>query len=106
MLCRDRWGGLEAEGFGMVFLEAAAAGVPQVAGASGGAAEAVVDGETGLVVADPRRPAAAAAAIGRLLDDAALRERMGRAARERAERTFGWDVLADNLLEGLRRWEA
>ena len=53
MLCRNRWLGLEQEGFGIVFLEAAAAGVPQVAGASGGAGEAVADGETGLVV---RRP--------------------------------------------------
>ena len=50
MLCRTRWGGLEQEGFGIVFLEAAAAGVPQVAGRSGGAHEAVADGETGLVV--------------------------------------------------------
>ena len=41
MLCRNRWLGLEQEGFGIVFLEAAAAGVPQVAGASGGAGEAV-----------------------------------------------------------------
>ena len=48
MLCRNRWLGLEQEGFGIVFLEAAAAGVPQVAGASGGAGEAVADGETGL----------------------------------------------------------
>ena len=53
MLCRNRWGGLEQEGFGIVFLEAAACGVPQVAGDSGGAAEAVADGETGIVV---RRP--------------------------------------------------
>ena len=45
MLCRNRWLGLEQEGFGIVFLEAAAAGVPQVAGASGGAGEAVEDGE-------------------------------------------------------------
>src|SRR5439155_8249535 len=50
MPCRTRWGGLEQEGFGIVFLEAAACGVPQVAGNSGGAAEAVVDGETGTVV--------------------------------------------------------
>ena len=47
MLCRTRWGGLEAEGFGIVFLEAAACGVPAVAGRSGGSHEAVVDGETG-----------------------------------------------------------
>src|SRR5581483_11536561 len=53
MVCRDRWAGLEQEGFGIVFLEAAACGVPQVAGASGGAAEAVEDGVTGLVVGDP-----------------------------------------------------
>ncbi|MEO5725028.1 MAG: glycosyltransferase family 4 protein, partial [Ilumatobacteraceae bacterium] len=50
MLCRNRWGGLEQEGFGIVFLEAAACAVPQVAGASGGAAEAVADGLTGIVV--------------------------------------------------------
>jgi len=104
MLCRDRWGGLEAEGFGMVFLEAAAAGVPQVAGASGGATEAVVDGETGVLVNDPRQPAAAAVAIARLLDDDVLRDRMGRAARARAEQMFSWDVLAGRLLGALHRW--
>src|SRR5262249_29149717 len=53
VLCRERWGGLEAEGFGIVFVEAAACGVPAVVGRSGGAHEAVVDGETGLVV-EPR----------------------------------------------------
>ena len=55
MLCRNRWGGLEQEGFGIVFLEAAACGVPQVAGDSGGAAEAVVDGVTGVDGPPPRR---------------------------------------------------
>ena len=50
MLCRTRLGGLEQEGFGIVFLEAAAAGVPQVAGNSGGAAEAVENGKTGIVL--------------------------------------------------------
>src|SRR4051794_13545563 len=53
MLCRNRWGGLEQEGFGIVFVEAAACGVPQVAGDSGGAADAVADGETGVVVREP-----------------------------------------------------
>ena len=53
MLCRNRWFGLEQEGFGIVFLEAAAAGVAQVAGASGGSDEAVVHGETGFVVQRP-----------------------------------------------------
>ena len=69
MCCRDRWGGLEAEGFGIVFLEAAACGVPAVAGRSGGSHEAVVDGETGFVVA-PRDVDAVRAAI-----DAAARRR-------------------------------
>ena len=53
LCCRSRWGGLEQEGFGIVFLEAAAAGIPSVAGDSGGSAEAVIDGETGFVVRDP-----------------------------------------------------
>jgi len=105
MLCRDRWGGLEQDGLGIVFVEAAACGVAQVAGASGGAADAVVDGETGFVLPHPKDPAAAAAAIGRLLDDEALRRRMGEQARRRAERCFSWDALAVQLGETLARWE-
>ena len=77
MLCRTRWRGLEQEGFGIVFLEAAAAGVPQVAGRSGGAHEAVADTETGVVL-DPAAPQSAAAAIGALLDDPGQRKRDGR----------------------------
>ena len=76
MLCRNRWGGLEQEGFGIVFVEAAACGVPQVAGDSGGAAEAVADGETGLVMRNPDDVDAAAAAFESLLDDDARRASM------------------------------
>jgi phosphatidylinositol alpha-1,6-mannosyltransferase len=97
MLCRSRWGGLEQEGFGIVFLEAAASGVPQVAGRSGGAAEAVLDGETGLVVDPPDDVAAVAAAIGSLLDDPERRARLGAAARARVERELTYDVLAARL---------
>ena len=97
MPCRTRWAGLEQEGFGIVFLEAAACGVPQVAGDSGGAAEAVVDGETGLVVRRPGRADDVAAALSRLLDDQALRARLGAAARARAESTFAYDALAGRL---------
>lgn len=96
MLCRTRWRGLEQEGFGIVFLEAASAGVPQVAGRSGGAHEAVSDGETGIVL-DPATPQAAAEAIGALLDDGERRSRMGAAARQRAETAFSYDLLADRL---------
>jgi phosphatidylinositol alpha-1,6-mannosyltransferase len=97
MLCRNRWGGLEQEGFGIVFVEAAAAGVPQVAGDSGGAAEAVVDGETGYVVAEPADAQAAADAIRHLLDDDERRASMAAASRTRAEDEFSYDVLAARL---------
>ena len=100
MLCRNRWAGLEQEGFGIVFVEAAACGVPQVAGQSGGAAEAVADGHTGVVLDDPGAddaPARAADAFAALLDDDALRARMGAAARDRALADFSYDVLAARL---------
>jgi phosphatidylinositol alpha-1,6-mannosyltransferase len=101
MVCRDRWFGLEQEGFGIVFLEAAACGIPQIAGRSGGAADAVVHGETGLVVDDPHDSGQVAAALRRLLSDDALRRRMGRAARRRAERAFAHDLLAHRLAGAL-----
>lgn len=101
MPCRNRWGGLEQEGFGIVFLEAAAAAVPSVAGHSGGATEAVVHGRTGSVVRRPRDPAAVAAAIKPLLDDAELRHRLGQEARRRAVADFGYDQLADRLADAL-----
>jgi phosphatidyl-myo-inositol dimannoside synthase len=97
MACRNRWMGLEQEGFGIVFVEAAACGVPQVAGDSGGAAEAVDDGVTGIVVDRPDDPGAVAVAIRRLLADPALAERMGAAARRRAAASFDYDLLAPRL---------
>lgn len=102
MCCRDRWWGLEQEGFGIVFLEAAAAGVPQVAGNSGGSADAVVDGTTGFVVAHPENERSVAAALEALLDDESLRERFGKASRLRAEKEFSYDGLARRLERTLR----
>ncbi|MDQ3569489.1 MAG: glycosyltransferase family 4 protein [Actinomycetota bacterium] len=101
MVCRERWGGLDQEGFGIVFLEAAACGVVQLAGASGGAGDAVADGRTGLVVAEPRKPERVAAALDRLLRDPALRRRMGESARERAVTEYSYDVLAPQLERAL-----
>jgi phosphatidylinositol alpha-1,6-mannosyltransferase len=102
MVCRDnRWGGLEQEGFGIVFLEAAASGIPQIAGRSGGSHEAVVHGTTGLVVDDPGDIAAVAVALGHLLDDPPLRQRMGKAARDRAVDEFTYDLLAADLARAL-----
>jgi phosphatidyl-myo-inositol dimannoside synthase len=101
MPCRTRWGGLEQEGFGIVFVEAAACGVPGVAGATGGSHEAVASGETGFVVDRPADPVAVAAALARLLDDDDLRRRMGHAARRRAEHEFSYDNLAERLAAAL-----
>jgi phosphatidylinositol alpha-1,6-mannosyltransferase len=97
MCCRDRWGGIEAEGFGIVFLEAAACAVPAIAGRSGGAHEAVDDGMTGFVVA-PRDMDAVRAALRRLCDDPGARERMGRAARARAVAEYSYDRLVERLV--------
>lgn len=101
MLCRNRWLGLEQEGFGIVFLEAAAAGVPQVAGASGGAGEAVEDGVTGVLVRRPTEAAHVARAVRGLLDDPDRARAMGAAARRRAEASFDYDVLAPRLAASL-----
>jgi phosphatidylinositol alpha-1,6-mannosyltransferase len=101
MLCRDRWLGLEQEGFGIVFLEAAAAGVAVVAGASGGAGDAVIDGVTGLVVDRPGDVVPATAALAALLDDESLRARLGQAARHRATEEFDQGKLAARLFDAL-----
>jgi len=97
MLCRSRWGGLEQEGFGIVFVEAAAAGVPQVAGRSGGGHEAVEDDISGLVVEHPSDPALAAGAIAALLRDPTRRATMAAASRARAVSDFDYGVLAGRL---------
>jgi phosphatidylinositol alpha-1,6-mannosyltransferase len=102
MLCRNRWGGLEQEGYGIVFVEAAAAGVPSIAGLSGGSHEAVVDGVTGVVVQQPEDIEQVAEAMRRLLDDPGLRDTMGRAARVRAEHELSYDVLAARLWAALQ----
>ncbi len=93
MPCRTRRGGLDVEGLGMVFLEAAACGRPVVAGTSGGAPEAVRDGITGHVV-EPRSPEAVAATVAALLDDPARARRMGAAGRAWVEERWSWTTVA------------
>lgn len=105
MLCRDRWGGLEQEGFGIVFLEAAACGVPQLAGRSGGSHEAVSDGVTGSVVDHPGDPVEVAEQLHAMLGSPKLAE-MGRAARERAVAEFSYDLLAARLERFLDGWSS
>lgn len=85
--------GSHFEGFGLVYIEAGACAVPSIATRDNGGEEAVLDGETGLVV--PQHDVAAtASAMIRLLSDEALRTRMGEAARRRAE-TLTWDRTAE-----------
>ncbi|MFJ8597895.1 glycosyltransferase family 4 protein [Streptomyces shenzhenensis] len=96
MPCRTRRGGLDVEGLGIVYLEASATGLPVVAGDSGGAPDAVLDGETGWVVrgGDPDE---AAERIITLLGDPELRHRMGERGRAWIEETWRWDQLSQNL---------
>ena len=91
----------DIEGFGIVFLEAALAGVPSVATRTGGIPEAVVDGETGLLVA-PGDYAAMRAAILRLIQDRALHDRLAETGARRAREQFGWDVISRKYAQVLR----
>jgi glycosyltransferase involved in cell wall biosynthesis len=85
------------EGLGVAALEAMAAGLPVVASRVGGLAEAVVHGETGLLV-PPADPGALAAALRRLLGDPALRTRLGEAGRARVEARFTSARMAEGTL--------
>jgi len=96
MPCRTRWLGLDLEALGVVFLEAAATGLPVVAGRSGGAPETVVEGETGTVV-DGRRPGPVAAAVAGLLADPARARALGAAGRRRVEAEFAWKAVVARL---------
>ncbi|WP_405580552.1 glycosyltransferase family 4 protein [Streptomyces sp. NBC_01190] len=96
MPCRTRRGGLDVEGLGIVYLEASATGLPVVAGDSGGAPDAVLDGETGWVVPGGS-PELAADRVLTLLRDPELRRRMGDRGRRWIEESWRWDLLADRL---------
>jgi phosphatidylinositol alpha-1,6-mannosyltransferase len=102
MPCRSRLGGLEVEGWGNVFLEAAAAGRPVVAGDSGGAREALVPGETGLLV-DGRSVDMVASAVSELLADRERAILMGKLGRDRVEREHTWAQVAARLGGWLRK---
>ncbi|MEQ6026394.1 glycosyltransferase family 4 protein [Streptomyces salinarius] len=96
MPCRTRRGGLDVEGLGIVYLEASATGLPVVAGDSGGAPDAVLDGETGWVV-HGNDPNESADRITTLLADPELRRRMGERGRTWVEEKWRWDLLAEHL---------
>jgi phosphatidylinositol alpha-1,6-mannosyltransferase len=96
MPCRARRFGLDVEALGAVFLQAAAVGRPVLAGASGGAPEAVRDGETGVVVDPHDAPALADRCIA-LLDDPARADAMGRAGAEWVHRDWTWEAMTARL---------
>ncbi|MGP2439424.1 glycosyltransferase family 4 protein [Streptomyces sp. JW3] len=96
MPCRTRRGGLDVEGLGIVYLEASATGLPVVAGDSGGAPDAVLDGETGWVVRGTST-AETADRVTTLLADPELRRRMGERGRQWVEERWRWDLLAEQL---------
>ena len=98
MPCRTRRRGLDVEGLGIVYLEASATGLPVVAGDSGGAPDAVLEGETGYVV-DGRDVAAIADRLTTLLLDRDLARRMGQAGRAWVEKQWQWDTQADRLAQ-------
>jgi UDP-glucose:(heptosyl)LPS alpha-1,3-glucosyltransferase len=83
--------------FGLVATEAMASGLPVVCSAAAGAAEVIEDGVTGLVVRDPWDPEALAESLRKLTADAALQQRLGGAARNRAEQ-LTWDEVARQTL--------
>jgi glycosyltransferase involved in cell wall biosynthesis len=92
---------INAEGFGISFIEASASGLPIVAGDSGGIRSAVRDGETGIVV-DPTDVDAVSAAIESLLRDDALRATMGAAGRLAAETHYNWERVATDTARFVR----
>ena len=98
MPCRTRGRGLDVEGLGIVFLEAAAAGLPVVAGDSGGAPETVLPGRTGTVV-DGRDTRAVASACIDLLADRPRSRAWGSAGREWVAQRWNWDSTADRLVQ-------
>jgi Glycosyltransferase len=93
MPCRTRRRGLDVEGLGIVYLEASATGLPILAGASGGAPDAVRDGETGLVV-NGDSPSEVTSALVRLLTDPALSRAMGERGRTWITDNWSWDLVA------------
>ena len=96
MPCRTRRGGLDVEGLGIVYLEASASGLPVVGGDSGGAPDAILDGETGYVVPG-RDTGEVAGRIAELLADPAGAAAMGEKGAAWVDREWRWDLVAERL---------
>ncbi len=101
MPSRSRLAGLEVEGLGIVYLEAGACGLPVIAGNSGGAPDAVVDGVTGIVV-DGTNVNEIAAAIVRVLSDPAKAKAMGEKGNEWVRSGWSWKIWSDKFAQLLQ----
>ena len=97
MPCRTRRGGLDVEGLGIVYLEASATGLPVIGGDSGGAPDAILDGETGYVVPG-RDVAATATRVNELLKDPAKARAMGEKGLAWVDREWRWELAAARLM--------
>ena len=97
MPCKSRWGGLEVEGLGLVFLEAAATGLPVLAGDSGGSPETVLPGATGFVVSSVSD---IVDGLSILLDDPDKAGEMGRRGRQFVQEEFTWNRVVQRLHDG------
>jgi phosphatidylinositol alpha-1,6-mannosyltransferase len=103
MPCRTRMGGWDVEGLGIVFLEGSATGLPAIVGDSGGAVDAVIDGETGYLV-DGTNTAEIADRIAYLFANPEVAKKMGEAGRNWVTQEWTWDQnfkKLDGLLSGL-----
>lgn len=101
MPSRSRFAGLEVEGLGIVYLEASACGLPVIAGASGGAPDAVIDGVTGKVV-DGLDCAEIAVAVIEMLNNPTQSQAMGLEGRRWVEEKWRWQIWADEFTKLLR----
>lgn len=97
MPSKSRWAGLEVEGLGLVYLEAAASGVPILVGDSGGSPETVLPGATGFVVSDVD---SITEGLELLLDDPVEAKQMGLRGRRLVEGEFTWSRVVERLYEG------
>lgn len=100
MPSRSRLFGLEVEGLGIVYLEASSCGLPVIGGASGGAPDAVLDGDTGYVV-DGNDLNAISTQIVRLLSDAKLRQKMGERGRAWTIESWRWEIWSEEFNKAL-----
>ncbi len=100
MPSRSRLAGLEVEGLGIVYLEASACAIPVIAGASGGAPDAVIQGETGIVV-DGNQVKEIARVVNELLDHPSRMVEMGRAGRAWTQERWSWEIWGERFREVL-----